>query len=77
MICLTRDILTVASAEVFCKKLFFIASRQYASHKFYNSAIMQALMMLKHHNIRKNILELFYTNLKEDSMNFSKDLLYK
>ena len=38
---------------------------------------MQALMMLKHHDIKENILELFHTNLKEDSTSLSKDLLYE
>ena len=74
---LTRDILIIASAKVFCKKLFFLASRQYALHKFYNFVIMQALIMLKYYNIRENILKLFHANLKEDSTSFLKNLLYE
>ena len=74
---LIRDILTAASAEISYKKLFSIASRQYASHKFYNPAIMRALMILKHHDIKKNILKLFHANLKKDSTSHSKDLLYE
>ena len=74
---MTKDILIVISAEVFCEKLFFIASRQYTSHKFSNSAIIQAFMMLKHYDIRENILKLFHANLKENSTSFSKDLLYE
>ena len=77
MTCLTKNILTVASAEVFCKKLLFIALRWYDLHKFYNFAIIQALIMLKYYDVRKNILKLFHTNLKEDNTSFSKDLLYK
>ena len=74
---LIKDILAVASAEVFCEKLFSIASRQYVSHKFYNSATMRALMILKHHDIRKNILKLFHADLEENSTSHSKNLLYK
>ena len=77
MIRLTRNVLTVASAEVSCKKLFFIVLRQYVSHKFYNLAIIRAFMMLKHHDIEENILKLFHANLKENSTSFSKDLLYE
>ena len=77
LIRLTKNILTIASAEVFYEKLFFIASRQCASHKFYNFAIMQIIMMLKHYDIKKNILELFHANLKEDNISLSKDLLYE
>ena len=77
MICLIKNILTAAFAEVFYKKLFFIASRQYVSHKFYNSAIMRALMILKHHDIKENILKLFHANLKKDSTSHSKNFLYE
>ena len=77
MIYLIKNILAVASAEVFCKKLFFIVSRQYVSHKFYNSAIMRTLMILKHHDIKENILELFHANLEKDSISHSKNLLYE
>ena len=77
MIRLTRDILTVAFAEISCEKLFSIVSHQYVSQKFYNSIIMRALMILKHYDIRKNILKLFHANLKENSTSFSKDLLYE
>ena len=72
-----KNILIVTSAEVSCEKLFFIASRQYALHKFCNFAIIQTFMMLKHHNIRENNLKLFYANLKEDSTKLLKDLLYE
>ena len=74
---LAKDILTAAPAEIFCKKLFFIASRQYASHKFYNSAIMRALMILKHHDIKENILKLFHADLKKDNTSHSKNLFYE
>ena len=77
MIRLIKNILTVAFAEISCKKFFFILSRQYVLHKFYNFAIMQALMMLRHHDIQENILELSHANLEENSISFSKDLLYE
>ena len=77
MIHLIKDILAAASAEIFYEKLFSIVSRQYALHKFYNPAIMQALMILKHHDIKKNILKLFHADLKEDSTSHLKDLLYE
>ena len=77
MIRLIKNILTAASVEVSCEKLFFIASRQYVSHKFYNFAIMRALMILKHHDIKENILKLFHADLEKDSTSHSKDLLYE
>ena len=77
MIRLTKNILTAAFAEIFYKELFFIASRQYVSHKFYNSVIMQAFMILKHHDIKENILELSHANLKKNSISHSKNLLYE
>ena len=46
-------------------------------HKFYNSATMRALMILRHHDIKENILELFYADLKKDSINHLKDLFYE
>ena len=52
MIYLIKDILAAASVEIFYKKLFFIVLRQYVSHKFYNFAIMQTFMILKHHDIK-------------------------
>ena len=74
---LTKDLLIAASAEISYKKLFFNALHQYVSYKFYIFAIMKALIMLKHYDIRENILELFHANLKEDNISFSKDLLYE
>ena len=74
---LARDILAAAPAGVSCEELFSIASRQYASHKFYNPATMRALMILRHHDIRENILELFHADLEEDSTSHPEDLLYE
>ena len=38
---------------------------------------MQTFMILKHYNVRKNILKFFHADLKEDSISHSKDLFYK
>lgn len=45
----------IALVEISCEKMFFIAFRQYASHKFYDLAIMRVLMTLRHYNIKENI----------------------
>ena len=69
---MTRDIIAFVSIDVFCERLFFIASRQYASHKFYHFDIIRALMIIRQYDLRKNEFEQCHVEWETKELESSK-----
>ena len=57
---IAKNVLVFISINVSCERLFSIVSRQYAQHKTYFSIIIRALMIIRHHDIKKNDFERFH-----------------